>query len=72
MKTTFQELDLVVGERASCVAGYPRKEKVTVECVKDFDAQDNAVDIINNSNNYIKVIHGTITTSHLICSNWTI
>lgn len=72
-KTNFQDLDLEVGERATCSAGYPKKSRVTVECIKDFFEAKNSDEIINNALTYVKIIdYGLIGigTSHLISSNW--
>lgn len=74
---TIQELNLKVGEKASCTAGYPSKGTVVVECIKDFgnptvwNAQWD--DIINNPYDYVKIVdnglHGALT-SHWISGSW--
>ena len=72
-KTLFQSLNLEIGERASCEAGYPRKSLAVVECIKDFDTAPSLDYIFNNYNEFIKVVHyGSIgvSTSHLISGNW--
>jgi hypothetical protein len=73
MKTIFQDLNLSVGERASCEAGYPKKSLVVVECVKDFSEANNSDEIINNANSFVKIIHNGLiglSTSHLISCGW--
>ncbi len=72
-KTDFQSLNLTVGERASCEAGYPKKSLVVVECIKDFIEAKNSDEIINNSGTFVKIVHyGLIglATSHLITCGW--
>ena len=77
MKNGLQDLDLEIGERAMCAAGYPYKGTVIVECIKDFCSPElwskEWDNIINNPFNYIKVIDGGqfgILTSHFISSSW--
>ncbi len=72
-KTDFQSLNLEIGERASCEAGYPKKSLVVVECIKDFSEAKNLDEIINNASMFVKVVHhGLIglATSHLITNGW--
>lgn len=72
-KSDFQSLNLEVGDRASCEAGYPKKSLVVVECIKDFSEAKSRDEIINNSRNFVKVVHyGLIglATSHLITNSW--
>lgn len=66
----LQELNLVVGDNARCVAGYPHKQMVVVECIKDFSEAKNSDDIINNTSQFIKTVQGCLLTSHCISSNW--
>jgi hypothetical protein len=71
--TTIQSLDLSVGERATCTAGYPNKATIIVECIKDFSEAKNSDEIINNPRTFIKVVDSGkfgLLTSHLISSNW--
>jgi len=71
---TLQELELEVGERAKCVAGYPHKGTLIIECIKDFDSAPNSDHIINNERVYVKIIDGGkygAMTSHWISSQWT-
>jgi hypothetical protein len=71
--TSFQSLNLEVGERASCEAGFPRKSLVVVECIKDFDTAINNDYLVNNHGEFVKVVHYGIigiSTSHLISYNW--
>jgi hypothetical protein len=71
MKTLFQSLNLKTGEKASCVAGHPVSQLVTVVCIKDFETSlSNWDSIINNAMTYVKVTSGILLTSHLISSNW--
>lgn len=73
-KATLQQLDLTVGERAKCSAGYPTKGTIIIECIKDFDTAPNSDDIINNPYTYITLVDtgrfGALT-SHFISSAWT-
>lgn len=69
----FQNLNLEIGEQAKCTAGYPHKSTVIVECIKDFSQAPSLDHIINNSQEYVKVVkYGLIglSTSHLISDNW--
>lgn len=66
----LQNLDLTTGDKSRCIAGYPHKQMVVIECIKDFDTAINTDDIINNPYDYINVITGQLLTSHLISSNW--
>lgn len=73
----LQELDLEIGERATCTAGYPHKGTIVIECIKDFNSpkmfSKEWDDIINNPYSYIRIIdrgkYGALT-SHYISSNW--
>lgn len=70
----LQKLQLEQGERAKCVAGYPHKSKLIVECIKDFDTAPNNDDIVNNPFTYVKVVDGGkygVLTSHWISGGWT-
>ena len=70
----LQELQMEVGERAKCVAGYPHKSTLIIECIKDFDSAPNDDHIIDNVYQYVKVIDGGqygALTSHWISSKWT-
>lgn len=74
---SLQELDLEIGERAMCEAGYPHKGRIVVECIKDFNSPEiwsrEWDDIVNNPWTYIKVIDGGqfgVLTSHFISSHW--
>jgi hypothetical protein len=69
----LQQLDLSVGERAICYAGYPHKSKLVVECSKDFDTAKTSDDIINNPHKFLNVIENGligISTSHVISASW--
>jgi hypothetical protein len=69
----LEELNLSIGERAKCKAGYPRKSTVIVECKNDFSEAQDYDHIINNSSYYIKTVDGGeygLLTSHLISSKW--
>jgi hypothetical protein len=74
MKAIIQDLNLSVGERAICTAGYPSKSTVIIECIKDFDTAKNSDEIVNNPHDFIKVVNkGKFgLTSHIISSNWQI
>jgi hypothetical protein len=70
----LQELQMEVGERAKCIAGYPHKSTLIIQCIKDFDSAPDSDHIINNVYQYVKVIDGGkygALTSHWISSNWT-
>jgi hypothetical protein len=72
-KLAFQNLYLEVGDRASSEAGYPKKSLVVVECIKKFSEAKDLDFILNNSNEFVKVIHYGligISTSHLCSSGW--
>jgi hypothetical protein len=72
-KTIFQDLQLEVGQRAICTAGYPHKGTVVVECIKDFCEAADTSDIVNSPYKYIKVYNSGkygLLTSHLISCNW--
>lgn len=72
-QVTFQSLNLEVGERASCEAGYPHKYLVVVECIKDFSEAKNEDYILNNHGEFVRVIERGligIGTSHLISIGW--
>ena len=70
----LQELNLEVGQKASCIDGYLRQLKVTVECVKDFGNvrmwSKEADYIVNNTSEFIRVVSGEHLTSHNIGQNW--
>ena len=69
----FQDLNLEVGERASCYAGYPVKVAVIVECIKNFSEADDSDFILNNPFLFVKEINRSkygICTSHFISSKW--
>jgi hypothetical protein len=70
---TIQDLQMEIGERAICKAGYPHKSTLVVECIKDFDSAPNQDDIVNNPFTYVKIVDGGkygALTSHWISSNW--
>lgn len=73
MGTIIQNLNLKVGQKATCTAGYPHSGTITVQCIKDFSEAKESDDIVNNPNTYIKVVDqgrfGALT-SHYISSNW--
>lgn len=69
----FDELKLIKKERAICIAGYPNKALVVVECIKDFNKAKNSDDLINNPKEFIKIVHSNgygLLTSHMISNNW--
>ena len=71
---TLQDLQLETGERAKCIAGYPHKGTLIIECIKDFDTAPNPSHIIDNVYQYVKVIDGGkygALTSHWVSSSWT-
>lgn len=84
-KTDLQGLNLKIGERAKCIAGFPHKSTLIVECIKDFnlnydskkesynDFMKRSDDVVNNPYNYVKIVDkdqfGALT-SHWISSNW--
>lgn len=73
----LQALDLKIGQRAICTAGYPHKCTIVIECIKDFGnppffspAWDN---IIDNYSEYLRIIDQGqfgVLTSHFISANW--
>jgi hypothetical protein len=67
---SFPELNLCKGEKAMCTAGYPTPWTVTVEAVVDMPEvllfSKQYEDMINNPGSYIKVIEGSLITSHMI------
>ena len=70
---TIQELNLKIGEKARCTAGYPHKGTITVECIKNFSDAERSIDIVDNPFTYIKVIDNGrfgALTSHFISINW--
>jgi hypothetical protein len=73
MGTIIQDLDLKLGQKARCIAGYPYKGTINVQCIKNFSEAPEPDDIVNNPYNYIKVIDNGrfgALTSHFISSNW--
>ncbi len=69
----IQQLELKIGERAVCYAGYPHKSKLVVECKKDFSEAKNSDDIVNDPHGYLNIIERGMTgisTSHVISANW--
>jgi len=69
----LQELNLTVGQKAICTAGYPHKGTIVVKCIKDFNSASNFDDIINNPYNYIVVVDNGrfgALTSHFISASW--
>lgn len=73
MSTIIQDLNLKVGQKARCTAGYPKQSTIVVECIQDFSTAKNSDEIVNNPYDYIKVIDNGrfgALTSHFISSNW--
>lgn len=73
MYMILQNLKLEIGERAICIAGYPKKGKLIIEAKKDFFDAKNSDHIIDNPYDYVKVVDGGkfgALTSHWISSNW--
>lgn len=74
METTIlQSLNLKVGQKAGCTAGYPHRGTIIVECIKNFSEAPDSSDIIDNPFIYVKVVdNGRFgeLTSHWISSNW--
>lgn len=70
-KTLIQCLDMKVGERATCTAGYPRLATVEVECIKDFSDAP-SMDVVNDPFTYVKLVDGRfgLLTSHMISAAW--
>lgn len=69
----FQDLKLEVGQLANCSAGYPKKSRVVVKCIKPFSEASNRDYIINNAREFVEVTYyGLIglSTSHICSSNW--
>lgn len=68
----FQKLNLKVGQIAECNAGFPEQFSVVVKCIKDFNCKNDKDEeyVLNNSNEFIETIEGSILTSHLIGSGW--
>jgi hypothetical protein len=69
----IQELNLQVGQKARCTAGYPKLGTIVVQCIKNFSEAKNATDIVDNPYDYIKVIDNGrfgALTSHFISCNW--
>lgn len=69
----IQELNLEIGQKARCTAGYPKPCTIVVQCVKNFSDAKNSTEIVDNPYDYIKVIDNgrfVALTSHYISCNW--
>ena len=67
----IQDLNLTVGQKASCCAGYPNSYRVVVTCIRDFDTCSDRYQIINYFSLFC-VSDSVILTSHLISPCWCI
>ncbi len=77
IKTSFQDLKLKKGEKATCTDGYPTPHHwtIVVECIKDFELAESRGYLINNPTEFIKIINSNLNvwgtlTNHYISPYW--